>query len=136
MVIEFSKSPLYEKSWIHWNLTYVTHKTDLIWIHRDFIHINLEYWFIFLRYSYWKWEFIFPCYLGLLTVKFSLLQIWLWNIYWLLVLRFVHPIFSPFGFWYFGHFSCVIFFPSCPSCLAKCKKDAQEETGIVERGTT
>ena len=73
--------------------------------------INLECWFIFLRYSYWKWEFIFPCYLGLLTVKFSLLQIWLWNIYWLLVLRFVHPIFSPFGFWYFDHFSCVIFFP-------------------------
>ena len=30
-----------------------------------------------------------------------------------------------FGFWYFGHFSCVIFFPvrpSCPSCLAKCKQ--------------
>jgi hypothetical protein len=23
----------------------------------------------------------------------------------------VHPIFSYFGFWYFGHFSCVIFFP-------------------------
>ena len=23
---------------------------------------------------------------------------------------FVHPIFSSFGFWYFGHFSCVIFF--------------------------
>ena len=23
----------------------------------------------------------------------------------------VHPIFSSFGFWYFGHFSCVIFFP-------------------------
>ena len=37
---------------------------------------------------------------------------------------FIHPIFSSFGFWYFGHFSCVIFFPfflSCPSCLAKCK---------------
>ena len=26
-------------------------------------------------------------------------------------LCFVHPIFSSFGFWYFGHFSCVIFFP-------------------------
>ena len=25
--------------------------------------------------------------------------------------RFVHPIFSSFSFWYFGHFSCVIFFP-------------------------
>ena len=24
---------------------------------------------------------------------------------------FVHPIFSYFGFWYFGHFSCMIFFP-------------------------
>jgi len=24
---------------------------------------------------------------------------------------FVHPIFSSFGFWYFGHFSYVIFFP-------------------------
>ena len=24
---------------------------------------------------------------------------------------FVHPIFSSFGFWYFGHFSCMIFFP-------------------------
>ena len=24
---------------------------------------------------------------------------------------FVHPIFSSFGFWYFGHLSCVIFFP-------------------------
>ena len=39
---------------------------------------------------------------------------------------FVHPIFSSFGFWYFGHFSCMIFFPfffsSCPSCLAKCKQ--------------
>ena len=39
---------------------------------------------------------------------------------------FVHPIFSFFGFWYFGHFSCVIFFPVffpfCPSCLAKCKQ--------------
>jgi hypothetical protein len=28
-----------------------------------------------------------------------------------LCLCFVHPIFSSFGFWYFGHFSCVIFFP-------------------------
>ena len=27
-----------------------------------------------------------------------------------LYLCFVHPIFSPFGFWYCGHFSCVIFF--------------------------
>ena len=38
---------------------------------------------------------------------------------------FVHSIFLSFGFWYFGHFSCVIFFPffqSCPSCLAKCKQ--------------
>ena len=37
---------------------------------------------------------------------------------------FVHPIFSSFGFCYFGHFSCVIFSPSrsCPSCLAKCKQ--------------
>ena len=38
---------------------------------------------------------------------------------------FVLPIFLSFGFWYFGHFSCVIFFPffpSCPSCLAKCKQ--------------
>ena len=38
---------------------------------------------------------------------------------------FVHPIFLSFGFWYFGHFSCMIFFPiflSCPSCLAKCKQ--------------
>ena len=26
------------------------------------------------------------------------------------VLCFVHPIFSSFGFWYFGHFSFVIFF--------------------------
>ena len=23
---------------------------------------------------------------------------------------FVHPIFSSFGLWYFGHFSCMIFF--------------------------
>ena len=30
---------------------------------------------------------------------------------------FVHPTFSSFGFWYF---SCVIFFPFFPSCLAKC----------------
>ena len=38
---------------------------------------------------------------------------------------FVHPIFCFFGFWYFGHYSCVVFFPfflSCPSCLAKCKQ--------------
>ena len=38
---------------------------------------------------------------------------------------FVHPIFLFSGFWYFGHFSCVIFFPlfpSCPSCLTKCKQ--------------
>ena len=37
---------------------------------------------------------------------------------------FVRPIFSSFGFWYFAHFSCVIFFlfPSCPSCLAKCRQ--------------
>ena len=39
---------------------------------------------------------------------------------------FLHPIFSCFGFWYFGNFSCVIFFLffflSCPSCLAKCKE--------------
>ena len=34
---------------------------------------------------------------------------------------FVHPIFSSFGFWYFGHFSCVIFFPVF-FCLAKCKQ--------------
>ena len=26
-------------------------------------------------------------------------------------LSFVHPIFWSFGFWYFGHFSCMIFFP-------------------------
>jgi hypothetical protein len=24
---------------------------------------------------------------------------------------FFHPIFLSFGFWYFGHFSCMIFFP-------------------------
>ena len=39
---------------------------------------------------------------------------------------FVHPIFSSCEFWYFGNFSCVIFFqfffPFCPSCLAKCKQ--------------
>ena len=38
---------------------------------------------------------------------------------------FVHPIFSIFGFWYFGQLSCVIFFPffpSCLYCLAKCKQ--------------
>ena len=38
----------------------------------------------------------------------------------------VHPICLSFGLGYFGHFSCVIsfpyFFPSCPSCLAKCKQ--------------
>ena len=27
---------------------------------------------------------------------------------------FVHPIFSSFVFWYFDHFSCVIFFPFFP----------------------
>ena len=43
-------------------------------------------------------------------------------------LCFVHPIFSYFGFWYFGHFSCVIFFPSCPSCLAKCKQRLRKIT--------
>ena len=26
-------------------------------------------------------------------------------------LCFVHPMFSSFGFWYFGHFRCIIFFP-------------------------
>ena len=30
------------------------------------------------------------------------------------LLFFVHTIFSSFGFWYFGHFSCVIFFPFFP----------------------
>ena len=39
---------------------------------------------------------------------------------------FVHPIFSSFGFWYFGHISWLVifflFFLSCPSCLAKCKQ--------------
>ena len=38
---------------------------------------------------------------------------------------FVHPIFSSFGFQYFGHFSCVIFFPVfsiLPICFAKCKQ--------------
>ena len=38
---------------------------------------------------------------------------------------FAHPIFLSVGFWYFGHFSSVIlfpFFPSCPSCLVKCKQ--------------
>ena len=43
----------------------------------------------------------------------------------ILSLCFIHPIFPFFGFWYFGHFSCMIFspfFPSRPSCLAKCKK--------------
>ena len=35
----------------------------------------------------------------------------------------VHPIFSSFDFWYFGHFRfSFLFFPSCPSCLAKCKQ--------------
>jgi len=40
-------------------------------------------------------------------------------------LCFVYPIFSSFGFWYFGHFVSWFsfrFFPSCPSCLAKCKQ--------------
>ena len=41
-------------------------------------------------------------------------------------LCFVHPIFLSLGFGYFGHFSCMIFllvfFPSGPSCLAKCKQ--------------
>ena len=52
------------------------------------------------------------------------------NIFWPFLMFFgpfcfIHPIFSSFGFWYFGHVSCVIFFPffpSCPSCLAKCKQ--------------
>ena len=38
---------------------------------------------------------------------------------------FVHSIFFPFGSWNFDHFSYVIFFlffPSCPSFLAKCKQ--------------
>ena len=38
---------------------------------------------------------------------------------------FMHTKFLSFGFWYFSHFSCVIlfpFFPSCPSCLEKCKQ--------------
>ena len=34
-------------------------------------------------------------------------------------LGFVHLIFSSFGFWYFGHFSCVIFFPFFP--ILPCK---------------
>ena len=33
---------------------------------------------------------------------------------------FFHPIFSSFGFWYSGHY----LFPSCPSCLAKFKKNS------------
>ena len=44
---------------------------------------------------------------------------------WLGNICFVHPIFLSFGFWYFGHFSCVIFFPffpSCPLCVAKCRQ--------------
>ena len=35
------------------------------------------------------------------------------------------PYFCLLGFWYFGHFSCVIlfsFFQSCPSCKAKCNR--------------
>ena len=39
-----------------------------------------------------------------------------------------------FGFWYFGHFSCVIFFPfflSCPSCLAKCIQRLRNFCNIV-----
>ena len=46
---------------------------------------------------------------------------------------FVHPIFSSFGFWYyFGHFSCVIFFPFFPSqeIITKCLK--QFDTGLFE----
>ena len=38
---------------------------------------------------------------------------------------FVHPVFSSFGFRYFGHLSCEIFFLfflSCPSCIAKYKQ--------------
>ena len=38
---------------------------------------------------------------------------------------FIQPMFSSFVFWYFGHLSSVIFFllfPSCLSCLAKCKE--------------
>ena len=35
---------------------------------------------------------------------------------------FVHSIFSSFGFWYFGHFSCVIFFLLFPvSPILPCK---------------
>ena len=48
-----------------------------------------------------------------------------WNqwFFWRRDFCFVHLIFSSFGFWYFGHFSCVIFFPlQTPSCLAKCKQ--------------
>ena len=35
---------------------------------------------------------------------------------------FAHPIFLSFGFWYFGHFSSMILFPSCTSYLVKCKQ--------------
>ena len=38
---------------------------------------------------------------------------------------FIHSIFSSFGFWYFGHFSCMIIFPKffvLPTCLAKCNQ--------------
>ena len=42
------------------------------------------------------------------------------------LIYFFYSIFSSFGFWYFDHFSCVIFltcfFSSCPSCLTKCKQ--------------
>ena len=56
---------------------------------------------------YWKAEYFFT---GQSLAYFSEL-----------VICFVQPIFLSFCFWYFGHCSCVIFFPffpSCPSCLA------------------
>ena len=37
---------------------------------------------------------------------------------------FIHPIFSSYGFWYFGHFSCVIFILGFPRlALQNANKD-------------
>ena len=51
----------------------------------------------------------------------TLFQFWTFCFLINCVTCFVHPIFPSFGFWYFGHFRNMIFFPvffpSCPSCL-------------------
>ena len=92
-------------------------KLDLFAFHsnrcpkKSFVKLLIEFW----NWIWHEYLFSFVFSEALASLAKASLRLWYFMIYWKLYSNdceccFVHPIFSSFCFWYFGHFSCVIFF--------------------------